>query len=253
LPLQITMLRRYAPTLQWPIYFATEVPNDPIAQQLQTNLGIKILPLPASHAGFLESRALAISQLPPTIQYILPLQEDFLLDRAPDYAMLKDALFILDTDRHVSSLRLNPCPGPHETDMKYSAEKEWIILGPKNIYLFTYQATLWRRWDLQAYLNALLASIQKDFGKKSSDDYKYLALTSNIGENHYGQALLKKTLPDTLHLSCPRKGKWSNAVYLCPWPYRPTAVVRGMLEPFAKELFEREGVKFEHPEGNTML
>lgn len=252
LPLQITMLRRYAPELKWPVYFATEVPNDPIALQLNNEFGVKILPISNAESGFLESRLAALKQLPPTISFVLPLQEDFLLDRRPDYESLKDALYILDTDRYVASLRLTPCPGPHETDVRYSQEKEWMILGSKNIYTFTYQATLWRRWDLTAYFNALLTSIRKDFGDKSAQDKKYLALTSNVGENHYGQAVLRKTLPETLHLSCPRKGKWSNAVYLCPWPYRPTAVTRGKLEPFAIELFEREGVKIELPQGNIL-
>jgi hypothetical protein len=28
---------------------------------------------------------------------------------------------------------------------------------------------------------------------------------------------------------------------LCPWPYRPTAIVKGRLEPWAEELGRREG------------
>jgi hypothetical protein len=31
-------------------------------------------------------------------------------------------------------------------------------------------------------------------------------------------------------------------VYLSPWPYRPTAIVQGRLEPWAAELGKREGV-----------
>lgn len=253
LPLQLTMLRRYAPKLQWPVYFATEVPNNPIVVQLKEEFQVTILPLKHEQSGFLESRYAALEMLPSSIKYVLPLQEDFLLDRAPDGDALKDAMYIFDTDRSVGSIRLMPCPGPHEEDLKYSKEKEWYVLGPKNIYIFTYQATLWRRWDLTMYFSTLLFKIQKDFGDKSKDDKKYLALTSNVGENHYGQAVLKSSLPDTLHLSCPRKGKWSNAVYLCPWPYRPTAVTRGELEAFAVELFQREGVKFEQPRGNMLM
>jgi hypothetical protein len=96
------------------------------------------------------------------------------------------------------------------------------------------------------YFEAIVAKVSKDFGKNISDaDKKYLALTSNIGEASYGQDILKIVLADTLHLAYPRAGKWSNAVYLCPWPYRPTAVVRGQLEPFAEELFQREGIPLE--------
>jgi hypothetical protein len=254
LPLQMTMLRRYAPQIKWSVYFSTEEPNHPIARQLVKEFDVKIIIVPKDLAGFLESRNFAVQNLPSDIAYVLPLQEDFLLDRAPDIAALVDAIFILDTDRYVSSLRLNPCPGPHDTDMLYNKEKKWRILGQKNIYIFTYQATLWRRLDLNIYYTSLFAKVRKDFPNKklSFDEMKYLALTSNIGEARYGQDVLKSCLPDTLHLSCPRLGNWSNAVYLCPWPYRPTAVTRGALEPFAEELFKREGVPYEKPDVNMM-
>jgi hypothetical protein len=145
-----------------------------------------------------------------------------------------------------------PCPGPHESDVSYVKEKPWKILSEKNIYLFTYQATLWRRMDLTIYFETLLRSIEKDFGKRGENEKKYLALTSNIGENHYGQKVLKQCLENTLHLCWPRAHQNPNAVYLCPWPYRPTAVVRGKLEAFAEELFRREGVKFERQTDNMM-
>jgi hypothetical protein len=252
LPLQLTMLRRYAPMLNWPVYFATEVPEDPIAKQLESDFGVKILPLPKDKSGFLESREAAMSLLPSDILYVLPLQEDFLLDRSPDVKALADALFILDTDRSISSLRLMPCPGPHDEDGLYIHDKPWKILGEKNIYIFTYQATLWRRMDYACYMQTLLRSIEKDFGKREGSEKKYLALTSNVGENQYGQKVLKESLLNTLHLCWPRLHQNPNAVYLCPWPYRPTAVVRGKLEPFAEELFRREGVKFERPSSNMM-
>jgi hypothetical protein len=252
LPLQLTLLRRYAPFLQWPVYFATEVPDHPIAKQLETQFQVKLLTLPKEKEGFLESRDTALHMLPPEILYVLPLQEDFLMDRTPDKKALSDALFILDTDRTVSSLRLMPCPGPHESDPLYVNDKPWRILGSQDTYIFTYQATLWRKYDLQTYFSSLLTSIQKDFAQQKTLDKKYLALTSNVGENHYGQKVLKQCLQNTLHLCWPRAHQNPNAVYLSPWPYRPTAVTRGQLEPFAEELFRREGVKFERPTANMM-
>ena len=252
LPLQLTLLRRYAPMLKWPVYFATEYPKDPITKQLEEEFGCKIIPLQMEKAGFLESRHTALSLLPPEIQYVLPLQEDFLLDRTPNTEALKDALYILDTDRYISSLRLMPCPGPHEIDVDYVKEKPWKVLDTKDTYIFTYQATLWRRMDLTIYFLSLLESIEKNFGNRPEQEKKHLALTSNLGEGLYGQRVLRKCLPDTNHLSWPRAHQNPNAVYLCPWPYRPTAVTRGRLEPFAEELFRREGVKFERPQGNMM-
>lgn len=245
LPLQLTLLQRYAPHLKWPIYFATEALNHPITLKLIVEFHVKIISLSNSQAGFLESRQAALQKLPSNILYVLPLQEDFLLDRKPDYSALSDALFILDTDRIVSSLRLTPCPGPQPSDLLYAKEKVWRILSDSNEYIFTYQATLWRRMDLQMYYNELLSQISKTNKTASDSEKKQLALVHNVGESAFGQKILQKTLPHTYHLSWPRQGPWSNAVYLCPWPYRPTAVTRGTLEPFAKELFEREGIKLD--------
>lgn len=245
LPLQLTMMKRYAASIHWPIYFATEHPNHPFVQKLAKQFFITIIPLEAKDAGFLESRHAALLQLPSTIKFVLPLQEDFLLDRSPDKAALEDALFILDTDRYVSSLRLNPCPGPHESDVLYSKDKPWKILGPADNYIFTYQATLWRRLDLTLYYQGLLSFLQKNYPNMNEEQARSLALVTNLGENPKGQQILQQCLPDTLHLSCPRAGPWSNAVFLCPWPYRPTAIVRGKLESWAEELFQREGVKIE--------
>ena len=245
LPLQLTMLKRYASQLKWPIYFATEALDHPITVKLIVEFGVKVISLAGSEAGFLESRQAALQKLPSSIAYVLPLQEDFLLDRKPDYDSLKDALFILDTERMVSSLRLTPCPGPQPSDLQYSKEKPWRILGERNQYIFTYQATLWRRMDLQMYYTELNHQIEKINTSASEEDKKQLALVNNLGEASFGQKVLQKVLPNTYHLAWPRVGPWSNAVYLCPWPYRPTAVVRGSLEPFAKELFDREGIKLD--------
>lgn len=243
LPLQLTLIKRYARELKWPIYFATEALDNPIVASLVVDFGVKLIALQKSESGFLESRLAAIQKLPPSITYVLPLQEDFLLDRKPDYDALKDALFILDTDRLVSSLRLNPCPGPQSNDLLYTREKPWRILGEHNKYIFTYQATLWRKMDLQTYLRDLLKYIHSNYS--TEEERKHASLTLNLGEAAFGQQLLQKCLPQVMHLCWPRAGPWPNAVYLSPWPYRPTAVTRGTLEPFAKEMFEREGIKLD--------
>jgi hypothetical protein len=66
-----------------------------------------------------------------------------------------------------------------------------------------------------------------------------IAIKVNLAESEQGHLLLKSL--GKLHLAWPREGSHPNAVYLCPWPYRPTAVVRGTLEPWAAELMAREG------------
>jgi len=255
LELQVLMIRRYANKLTWPIYFATEVPEHEICVKLR-GLGVRILELPSEHAGFLESRAYALDRLP--FQFVLPLQEDFLLDRSPMYQELEDAVTLLDKIPSIASVRLMPCPGPctprsEEAGPCTSKSEDtndtpWAILGDADNYFFTYQATLWRRENLFAFFTALIETTN---GKSTEEKRAAAIMRQNIAEN-LGKELLKKILPSSIHLAYKRAGPWSNAVYLCPWPYRPTAIVRGRVEPFAEELFRREGLEFSPPASSLL-
>lgn len=242
LKLQLLMMRRYAPCPGWPVFLATEVPEHPIVLELETQFGIQVLPIPETESGFLESRLAALERLPSQFQFVLPLQEDFLLDRPADLVALEQAVSILSSDPRVSSLRLMPCPGPSKEDANYS-EKPWKILGHEDFYWFTFQATLWRRRPLVTYFQELLAEIRLKFPTATSHaEKKRIALDMNAAESDFGQTILRRLSENQIHLAWPRVGDWPNAVYLCPWPYRPTAVVKGKLMDFAKELFKREGL-----------
>lgn len=236
------MMRRYSPQLAWPVFLATEVPEHPIVLELEKEYGIQVLPLEASESGFLECRLASLEKLPAEFQFVLPLQEDFLLDRPAGLAELEQALSILKEDARVSSLRLMPCPGPSSDDLDYSLSP-WKILSHDDFYWFTFQASLWRRKPLLAYFQELLAEIRLKFPTATSPaEKKRIALDMNAAESDFGQTLLRRLSAGQLHLAWPRSGEWPNAVYLCPWPYRPTAVVKGKLMDFAKELFKREGL-----------
>ncbi len=248
--LQVLLIRRYASRLQWPVYFATEDPTHPVCQLLKTTYGVNLLTLDTkTESGFLESREAGLHLLPSDVKYVLMLQDDFLLDREPMYKMLAQACSILDMDRSVASLRLMPCPGPVESDPAYHPDmKHWRILTENDQMLFTYQATLWRKFDAHTFYKGLLDSIAKDFpAAVTAQEKKDIALKMNCAETHYGQEKLRAQ-PHLLHLAWARTGAWPNAVFLCPFPYRPTAIVKGKLEPFAAELAKREGfgtLKFE--------
>ena len=241
--LQVGLLRRYAPKLKWRIFLATEVPDHEICRRLVREFGVELVVLSQDQSGFLESRAAGVRGLPSEIMYVLPLQDDFLLDREPMYDMLEQACRILDMDRNVASLRLTPCPGPAAKDPLYNSDKVWRILTDYDDMVFTYQATLWRRIDYYAFFKELLHGVERDYPDAVTVEQKrHVALNVNCAEISYGQNLLKTLGGEIiLHLAYPRAGPWSNAVYLCPFPYRPTAIVRGKLEDFAKELGKREG------------
>jgi hypothetical protein len=238
LRLHLSLLQRYASNIQWSIYLATEEPNHTTVKELQTEFPfLQIIPLTQEQEGFIESRAVATDLLPKSIRYIFPIQEDFLLEGRPIEDIFEEALNILDSDSEVHSIRLMPCPGP-KGDRRYNGLK-WIVLSEKtDEYLFTYQATLWRREAYSTFMGFFTDLLNsKPLTQKEKNK---IAIHDNVCEVEVG----KRVLTDLggTHLAYPRAGPWPNAVYLSAWPYRPTAVVKGYLEEWAKELADRERV-----------
>jgi len=242
---QVVCIRRYAKELiDVPIFLATEMsPADPVVSRILEVDNLHLISLSESESDFLESRVAAFKYLPPDYDFVLPLQDDFWLDRAPDYAALKEALDIMTLDSNVQSIRLMPSPGPHESDLSYKGKRAWKILSEKDAYRFTFQATLWRRELYIEFLEAVINSAKSEYSLSSYTNWSKFCVRVNIAENAKGQAIFKDLCMSkgTTHLSIQREHKGSNAVFLAPWPYRPTAVVQGNLEPWAKEFMGREG------------
>ena len=238
LPLHLHLLKRYAPELNWPVFLATEVPNHPdILYLCKLFPQLKIIPLTQEQEPFLESRLVATEGLPTTIKYVFPIQEDFLLEGRPIADVLENGVLIMDQSSMVDSLRLMPCPGP--VSKENYRDSKWRILGEEDSLLFTFQATIWRREAYVTFLRNVLKEIPSSL---TPEQKKEIQLGQNIAENHTGQNILRQV--KNIYLAWPREGSWPNAVYLAPWPYRPTAIVRGKLQPWARELAEREGVQF---------
>jgi len=239
LPLHLLLVRRYAPELAWPIYIAAEEPEHPILKECLT-YGVKILPLKQADRFFLESRLAATLALPPEITYVFPIQEDFLLERRPDSEAIKEATTLLESMNDFSSMRFMPCPGPVTNQTS-----GWASLKGCE-YQFSFQATLWKRGDYCLLLSAIL-DMEHAFvhmcPPNISDDKrkKWLQVDFNLAENQYGQRKFLEVLGDKTHLGWVRQGKHPNAVYLSPWPYRPTAVEKGVLGQWAIDLAKREG------------
>ena len=231
LPLHITLLHRYAPILKWPIYLATEAPE--LLPPLE-HPNLVILKLPMTASGFLESRAVATEMLPPTIKYVFPMQEDFLLEGRPMEKEIAEAFSALCTEGPVHSVRLMPCPGPKSKRVFNETKLQELDFQIEMV--FTYQATIWERTAYQTFMTTLLHKL----AGLSQKEKNRMAISVNIAEIQDGQRILKQL--NGVHLSVSREYAHPNAVYLCPWPYRPTAVVRGTLEPWAIELAEREGL-----------
>ena len=245
LPLHFALLRRYGAACRWPVYVASEVPTDPILLKSKEDSGVNILPLEMKDKYFLESRLAAVKALPKHIKYVFPIQEDFLLQGRPDTLALNEALHILDTDSTVASIRLMPCPGPKHDAANYKDSSYKQLRG--EAFMFTYQATLWRREDYCLFFSALLEFPEDAFAAKmppnltADQKKKWLQVDINLAENGLGQSKFQEVLGTKVHLAYPRAHPTPNAVYLCPWPYRPTAVEKGKLGQWVSEFAQREG------------
>lgn len=238
LRLHLTCLERYSGRICWDVFLATEEPNHPKIQKLCEEFSyLKIIPLRTEDSGFLDSRLAAVQNLSDVYDIVFPIQEDFLLEARPDYNYLQEAVDILRKDSDVHSVRVMPCPGPR-TDFSYEKTIWKVLDKTKGDMLFSYQATLWKRSTYRNFLQHLVAPMRA--AGVPSAQRKKIEIHNNIAEIEAGQELLASF--GGIHLAWPRDGPQPNAVYLCPWPYRPTAIIRGKLEDWAEELADRERV-----------
>jgi hypothetical protein len=239
LPLHLLLLRRYAPTCQWPVYIATEEPNHPMLAELEDKYNISIIELTQDESGFLESRTASIRKLPPHIQYVLPMQEDFLLERFVDNKEIEYGCNLLDTVKTIASIRWMPCPGPINTKPYI---KNYAEITQEDNYKYVFQATLWRRSVVEEWFTKLVEDFNKEFPTTMSmKERMFHQIRANYAENQKGQEKFWNWFGQFKHLAWIRAYKAPNAVYMSPWPYRPTAVVNGKLEGWAVDMAKREG------------
>jgi len=238
LPLHFTLVKRYGGDLPKTLFFATEVPDHPICTELQ-KMGVQLIPIPVDQSGFLESRAAALRILYDMGYFhVIPMQEDFLLEGRIMTSAINEARDMLDKYTDLASVRLMPSPGPFTA----TAETWAPLVKAVDTYGFTFQATLWQTWDCLEFYRRVCYMLEEQYPKATTapEKRRHAEIRVNLAENAVGQNIFWGL--EKRHLAWKRAGQWSNAVYLCPWPYRPTAIVQGVLEPWAIELGKREGV-----------
>jgi hypothetical protein len=242
LPFCVGMLRRYAPDLLWDIVLATEEPDHPICADLQSNYGVRLLHIPKSRAGFIESRLAGLEGLR-SYDFCLMLQDDFILEMPARVCEFERLIAYMMANPEVASARLMPCPGPSSRDEDVEGLRGWKRLSPeRDTYGFSYQATLWRTAAAEEWFAALVRVLEALIPKGAdAKQRRNIEIRDNLAENSQGQKLFWNILGDRTHIAWVRRGTWSNAVYLSPFPYRPTAIVRGAVEEWARDLAKREG------------
>jgi hypothetical protein len=113
--------------MNWPIYLATEEPEHPMCKLLEEKYNVKLLVLEKMYDSFLNSRKRALELLPESIKYVLPMQEDFLLERYIDLETVKESIEILDSHKNIFCIRYMPCPGPNEKNQNFNEKFRYII------------------------------------------------------------------------------------------------------------------------------
>jgi len=233
LKVHFALMDLYAKGLQWPVYVGSEAPEDMI------DYPATCISLSEKNSGFWESRVATVEALPAEIKYVLPMQEDFLLERKVDSAELEKILSYMDSHSEIVSARLMPCPGPVS---KVEVIEGWSQLTEKDTYLFVFQATLWRREAYVSYLKAVIENAKYLYPGLDSVEWNKVAVGENLAENYAGRSIFLKVFEGKRHLAWIRSSSRPNAVYDSIWPYRPTAVVKGIFQEWAKELILREGL-----------
>ena len=178
------------------LFLATEVPEHPICVQVAKEHGVTLIPLKGEDAGFLASRAAALKQLclSGKFLYVLPVQEDFLVDRTPDLGALNEARMIMeDSQGLIASARLMPCPGPKGDSLK--SRPLWSgIMSTTDQYGFTFQATLWSLDFCHAWYSALTERLEESWpvATTPADKRKNVEIRENFAENTEGQKFFWK-------------------------------------------------------------
>ena len=229
------LIKRYAPDLKWPVYFATGGLTD---EQKEDVLGLGFTYMEQSdneNADFIESRLYALRLLQKDYAFVLLLQDDFFLDRQPDYVALDKTVAMMTENSAVVCTRLMPCPGP--TGSEWLSWRE-IVVDP--YCYFSFQAGIWSTGWLITFFEGVVRKSQGLFGKYPQYSRNQFWLLVNPCETEVGTDVAVEL--GGRFVGWPRVGRWSNAVYLSPWPYRPTAVEKGVLQPWASEMLKREGL-----------
>jgi len=227
-------IRRYASSIEWPIYLATACLKEE-EKAMMMAAGVKIIEQGSENADFIESRIEALRILQREFSLVLFLQDDFFLDRAPDYPALNLTVKMMLDNAGIVCTRLMPCPGP--TGSKYGELWREVVVCPH--HYFSFQAAIWSVPWLLRFFEEVFRKSQSLFSKYEQLTRNQFWLLINPCEKEVGTDVAVEL--GGRFVGFPRKGPWSNAVYLSPWPYRPTAVEKGVLQPWAAEIMIREG------------
>ena len=207
-----TYLRINWKNCPYQIYFTSDGESDKIIDKYNINVFQQKKDL-----GFLDGYRYVCEKIKHKYKYFILLQDDFLIEKKVDQETLNSYEKIMEQNSNFGFIRTMPCPGPKGERKKF----ENVELGrihKHEDYSFSYQTSL---WNIEYFLKFT-----------SPSEYRWDDL--NMSRK------MKADKSPEENWGFIRKSSSWDSVYDSPIPYRPTAILKGKLMDWAKDLIIKE-------------
>ena len=174
----------------------------------------------ASDLGFLGGYLHVLNDIKSMYSTFICMQDDFIIQKNVNTELLSLYRDILE-DTTIGCIRLMPCPEPKGNIHKFNTVTLKEVVKNDD-YSFSFQSCM---WNIEFFIR--LCTECKDMNTWLIEPY-----LSN-----------KLTKTNKLLLGYIRESSHRDAVLQSPVPYRPTAIVRGKLQDWAKQLLQENDIR----------
>ena len=204
-----TLLRKNWENCPYEIHFISEGNTDYLKDKYNINVE-KI----EKDLGFLEGYRYLCQKYKDKYSHFILLQDDFLIEKKVNQDILDKYFEILKSNENIGFIRTMPCPGP-KGEQKMFGDVKLGKINKNEDYSFCYQSSFW-----------------------NSDYFLSFSIIpkTNPWKSEIYLANKMKNCKEKENWGFIRPFKESHAVYESPIPYRPTAIVKGKLQDWAKKL-----------------
>ena len=241
-----SLMERYWPDRSVPIYLSC----DADLSRYRHVRGIKLIE-ESEDPGVLDVWVNLLKSIPH--EYVLVMQEDFIIENPVDNDLLLEIFRDLQRDRSIACVRLMPFP-PGEGSRITLSKVPYTELTPEQDYSFSFQLTV---WDRSVFIQFMESRIKKGRTKAkqlgwAKMDYRRPKPKPEVFQyfnpEFYGFELFEQ-FPDKKFLCIYSDHAMPESAQHAPIPYRPTAIEDGKVRRWAQDFLKREQVSIEIPKG----
>lgn len=196
----VALFRKFWPDCQFPLSLITDTKSDPWNGDESIVIG--------EDKGWCTNFLLGLDRI--DAEFVLMMQEDFLLNYPVDKAFITKALKILLDDDKADCFRLYPCPGP---DIPIG--EDYGLIKPGASYRVSCQSAIWRKTALMDILGQCRTPREFEI---NGTEYS----NKNLANRHYFSVMREPN-------------KW-------PLQYYCSAITRGEWTPDSVEFVKSHGI-----------